>query len=249
MIGIVGGVGPLAGVNIVQKIIEETIAEKDQDHLPVLLFSLAHQIPDRTEFLVGKIEENPAKDIFSVIQRLSNAGATVAAIPCNTAHAPLIFNEIKKLIKEDNISIELISMIDYTLRFVQEYFPKKKIGILSTTGTWKEGIYRQAFLNEGLSIVEPDEVLQHRVHDAIYHKSYGIKAQSSPVHSKAKEELDFAVNELRSKGAELIILGCTELPLAFTEQSWKGIPLVDPNRILARALISSIDKTKLKPLL
>lgn len=246
MIGIVGGVGPLAGIDIVQKIIEETKANKDQDHLSVLLFSLPCQIPDRTEYLVGKIQESPATSITSIIKRLSAAGATYAAIPCNTAHAPLIFDQIQKNIEEEAIPILLISMIEYTVKYIQSKYPGKKVGILSTTGTWKEGIYRNALRSQGIEIVEPDEVLQTQVHAAIYDKAYGIKAQSSPVNPKAVAELEKVATVLASNGAEVLILGCTELPLAFTEQSWNNIPLIDPNRILARSLIGLMDPSKLR---
>src|SRR5690606_14053752 len=88
MIGIVGGVGPLAGLDIFKKIIEETIATKDQEHLPVILSSKPHRIADRTAFLLQNSNENPGYALLKIIEELDNSGAEVVAIPCNTAHAP-----------------------------------------------------------------------------------------------------------------------------------------------------------------
>jgi aspartate racemase len=86
MIGIVGGVGPLAGLDIFKKIIEETVATKDQEHVPVVLSSQPHRIADRTAFLLGKENQNPAIALKDILLELDKAGARVAAIPCNTSH-------------------------------------------------------------------------------------------------------------------------------------------------------------------
>src|SRR5690606_7547188 len=79
MIGIVGGVGPLAGLDIFKKIIEETIATKDQEHLPVILSSKPHRIADRTAFLLQNSNENPGYALLKIIEELDNSGAEVVA--------------------------------------------------------------------------------------------------------------------------------------------------------------------------
>ena len=89
-IGIVGGAGPYAGLDLAQKILEQTIAEKDQDYLPTLLISTPDKIEDRTRFLLGEITSNPAHSIFRNLCDLNTLGASVVGIPCNTAHAPAI---------------------------------------------------------------------------------------------------------------------------------------------------------------
>ena len=95
MIGIVGGMGPLAGLDVFKKITEETPVTSDQEHAPVLLFSVPAQIPDRTEFLLGREKTNPAIAISEIILTLEKAGARVVGIPCNTAHSPRIFDVIR----------------------------------------------------------------------------------------------------------------------------------------------------------
>lgn len=97
MIGIIGGVGPTAGADLLQKITEETIAKSDQDHLPIILFSLPNKILDRTEYLEGKVNENPGKAMGDIALQLERAGATIAAAPCNTAHADEIFARWKNV--------------------------------------------------------------------------------------------------------------------------------------------------------
>lgn len=248
MIGIVGGVGPLAGLDIFKKIIEETIATKDQEHLPVILSSQPHRIADRTAFLLQKSNENPGYALLKIIEKLDNSGAKVAAIPCNTAHAPAIFDVITKQLKDANSKIKLLHIVEETAKFIKANFPNQTVGVLSTTGTRDTGLYKNILSDFCIVNIAPDDELQPLVHDAIYNEQYGIKAFSSPVTSKATENLIQAISVLKKQGAQVIVLACTELPLALTEKSYFGIPTVDPNRILARALVDFIAPEKLKPL-
>ncbi len=247
MIGIVGGVGPLAGVDILKKIIEETNARKDQDHLPVLLSSQSHRIPDRTDYLLGKEPINPGLAISEIALELEKAGATVIGIPCNTAHSPRIFEVVQEELARNNSKIQLLHMVAETAKFIQEKFPGSTVGVLSTIGTRNTGLYKQVIEGYNLKCIEPNDVLQNKVHAAIYDEAYGIKAFSSPVTNRAHDQLVAAIHELKAQGAQVIILGCTELPLALREKSYYGLPVIDPNRILARALIQAVNPSKLNP--
>jgi hypothetical protein len=86
IIGIVGGVGPLAGLDLQAKIIAQTVAARDQDYLPVISVSWPGPIPDRTEYLLGRVADNPAHAIMAQLRLLASMGATVAAIPRPTRH-------------------------------------------------------------------------------------------------------------------------------------------------------------------
>ena len=248
MIGIVGGVGPLAGLDIFKKIIEETIATKDQEHLPVILSSKPHRIADRTAFLLQNSNENPGYALLKIIEELDNSGAEVVAIPCNTAHAPAIFDIITRQLQDSKSNIRLLHIVEETAKFIKSNHPDKMVGVLSTTGTRDTRLYSDILSNFGISNIAPDDELQPLVHEAIYNEQYGIKAFSSPVTSKATDNLIQAISALKKQGAQVIVLACTELPLALTEKSYFGIPTVDPNRILARALIEHIAPEKLKPI-
>lgn len=246
MIGIIGGVGPLAGLDIMAKIIEETKAATDQDHLPVLLSSQPHRITDRTDYLLGKATENPAYAIVELILALEKAGATVVAIPSNTVHAPRIFDVIKKGLADAQSQVRLLHLIEETAAYVAATYGQIPIAVLSSTVTKNTSIYRNALTQHGIAMLEPDEQLQEKVQDCIYDETYGIKATSYPVSNRARQELIQAIAELKKEGAKAVVLGCRALHLAIPEKENDGLPNIDPTRILARALIHAIDPSKLR---
>ncbi|MCS3556649.1 MULTISPECIES: aspartate/glutamate racemase family protein [unclassified Sphingobacterium] len=246
MIGIVGGVGPLGGLDLYKKIIEETIALSDQEHLPVMLYSFPNLIGDRSEYLKGHSTVNPAIALAAITRQMESAGVTIVGIPCNTAHADPIYGVYEQELAKTNQKIKILHLVNETISYMKTLYSKAKVGILSTTGTRNSGLYRDLLLKEGFEIVEPSEDWQERIHAAIYDKEYGIKAQSTPVTNKVRLELHSAMDELKKGGAEIIVLGCTELPLALPENDHNGMTLIDPNRILARALIYAFSPDKLK---
>jgi aspartate racemase len=83
------------------------------------------------------------------------------------------------------------------------------------------------------------------IQPAIYDRNYGIKARSHPVTARARKNLEAGIEQLKDKGAQAVILGCTEIPLAFPETSYQGIPLLDATQILARAMILAFAPEKL----
>jgi aspartate racemase len=249
MIGIIGGIGPYAGLDLVRNIFDQTLALTDQDHLPVALLSLPSAIPDRTEYLLGRATDNPAEAIARVALQLERIGARVAALPCNTAHADAIYQPVLRKLREAHSSLRLLHLIGETVRFLQTgYRSCRRIGVLSTTGTYRQGLYARALEEAGYRAVLPAPEMQEAiVHPAIYHPQFGIKARANPVTGRARQWLEEAMLALTRDGAEAIILGCTELPLAVPEPAWQGVPLVDPAVILARALIREIAPDRLKP--
>ncbi|MEO5790176.1 MAG: aspartate/glutamate racemase family protein [Gelidibacter sp.] len=250
MIGIVGGVGPYAGTDLLNKIFNNTQANTDQEHLDAILISMSSTIDDRTEYLIGNTEDNPAHAIVKVLLKLEKAGATIAGIPCNTAHSDQIFEVIQSELKKANSTIELLHMINETVAFIADHYPKvTKIGVLSTTGTYKSKLYASALQSKGYEVIVPSlEMQENSIHPAIYHKTYGIKTTSNPIHPQARENLMQGMAFLKEEGAEIAILGCTEIPLAITESNINGVITIDPTNILARALIYKSNPDKLKPL-
>ncbi|MGM0497436.1 MAG: aspartate/glutamate racemase family protein, partial [Bacteroidota bacterium] len=95
IIGVVGGIGPYAGLDLCEKIMKETLVKSDQDHLPIAMLSVPGKIEDRSRFLLGQSETNPAFAVSEVIQKLHDVGATHIGIPCNTMHAPEIFDTLE----------------------------------------------------------------------------------------------------------------------------------------------------------
>ena len=248
-IGVVGGVGPFAGIDLLGKIAAQTVADKDQDHLTVLNWSQPGQIVDRTEFLLGHVAQNPAVALAEQVQQLARMGAGVVGIPCNTAHAPRIFNQIRAELAAANCDVLLLHMIEEVGRFLQSNLPHvKQIGVLSTTGTYRAGVYAAVLEPLGFTaVLLPFSLQTEKIHPAIYDPIFGLKA-CGVLTRQAQENLLLGVNTLKMAGAEAIILGCTELPLAYNELATAGLPLIDPTVILARALIREANPAKLKPL-
>lgn len=248
MIGIVGGVGPYAGLDLVRKIFDQTEAKRDQDHLAIALLSLPQQIEDRTEFLLGKTEVNPAEAVFEIIRKLEQIGAGVVGIPCNTFHSADILDVLLEKLRKAKSNIKLPNMISKVVKFIRENHPKvRNIGVLCTTGTYKTMVYPQYLEGEGLNVILPTEAQQNNiVHKAIYDLERGIKAKSNPVTESVKRDLLEVVGCLQKEGAEAIILGCTELPLAIPDKKIGETIIIDATLILARALIREANPKKLK---
>lgn len=249
-LGIVGGMGPAAGVDLLQCIYRNTRANRDQDHLSVVLVSRSSEIQDRTEYLLhGGM--NPAFPIFQVVRELAAAGARVIGIPCNTAHAPPIFSVLRKLISDDGLDLVLVDMIASVRDFVVGIRGgQNRVGVMATTGTIKSAVYQSYFDGTGIDIVLPDEDQQQLLHEAIVNLSYGVKAASYPVTDTAKQVMFDTARYLADSGkVDRVILGCTEIPLAFAgSEGHFGTLLVNPTDILARAMVSTAAPDRLLPI-
>ena len=167
-------------------------------------------------------------------------------MPCNTAHADSIFDEILNHIPTE---ITFIHMIRKVAQYIKNEYPSfNKIGVLSTAGTSILNVYREGLAQFGLiELRVPNEIQKTKIDPAIYSKKYGIKAISNPVTEQAKNDLSSGIAHLINNGAEAVILGCTEIPLAVTEQNINGVPIIDSTKVLARALISASSPHSLLP--
>jgi len=249
IIGIVGGLGPHAGIDLAKKIFDQTLATIDQDHLPIIIFSFPADISDRTEFLTGKSHVNPAGGIVKVIKKLYESGATIIGIACNTAHVPPIYNVIKTEIEKAGLKIQLVHLIDEVAKFINKNHPAiKNVGIISTIGSYNTCLYDDVFKRNEINSIIPAQKFIQMIHEAIYDPSIGLKAQTNPITRAAKSKIKRTINHLKQKGANAIVLGCTELPLAITEAKIADFAIIDPTVILARALIREANPDRLKPL-
>ena len=248
VIGIIGGVGPFAGLDLFKKIFNLTHASIDQQHLDVMLHSFPGQIPDRTAFLTGMNDENPEKSLFDIVRTLEASSADIIGIPCNTSHAAKIWDPLSGKVAKYFPHITLVNMVEEVGATIKEHFKEKsKIGILATTGTVVTDVYGETLKLHGMIPVYPDdEVQQDFIQDAIYNREYGIKAFSDPATARARQQLIAGMDHLIGKGANAIILGCTEIPIAIMEGAYNNIPLYDSSLILARALVRLVDRNKLK---
>ena len=197
LLGVIGGMGPMATVYFYKMLTEHTRAEADGDHIDVIISGKA-SIPDRTAYILGKSGDDPAPVMLEEANKLASVGADVLVIPCNTAHyyLPRI---------EPYTDVPFINMVDETVRFCRSS-GCKRVGIMSTEGITVSGVYTSALSKSGIDPLELSPERRKSVMDIIY--KY-VKAGKMP----PREMFDEAASELDEKGADKIILACTELSI------------------------------------
>jgi aspartate racemase len=198
-------------------------------------------VPDRTNFLLQSdpTGENPATGMISCATMLARAGARYLVVACNTAHAPAIFNPFCTAVYQSFPRLCIVNMLETCATYTKKVSGTMHIGLLATKGTHASRVYHHYFTkDEGFTLIEPSETEQEAVHQAIFHPKWGIKA-SMPVTPWAREAIMSAIAMLAGRGAQAVILGCTELPLAVKADDC-SVPLLDPGLITARALIALV---------
>ena len=197
VIGILGGMGPLATADLFQKITLHTAASCDQDHPRVCIDSNTN-ISDRTAALLHG-GADPVPEMVKSAQRLESIGADLLIMPCNTAHN--FYDAVAS-----SVSIPVLHMIAIT-RDALKSRGVKCAGLLATDGTVQTGIYQRTFEGSGVELLTPDNAEdQAAVMDIIYN---GVKAGDLTHDATAFRS---ACEHLLARGAEVLILGCTELP-------------------------------------
>lgn len=234
-IGILGGMGPEATARFFELIIKNTAVKRDQDHLKIIVYNYP-QIPDRTQaILYGG--EDPVPYLLEGLKILEKMGAEVCAIPCLTAH--YFFPRLEKKTK-----LGLIHLIEETANYLKKAYPRlKTIGLLATRGTFATGIFHRPLSQKGFEIISPQEKELDLVMEAIYGPD-GIKAGFTE--GRSKNLLLKVAHRFVKRGAQAIIAGCTEVPLALKEKDL-NVPLVDPMTLGARALIKKAGGRLKKP--
>lgn len=218
VIGILGGMGPEATVDLFKKIIKATPAEKDQEHLRIIIVNNP-QVPERTDAILHG-GASPVPKLKEDLRILKQAGADFAVMPCNTAH---YFIKDLRAIE----ILPIVDMIEETINFIGEKYPSiQRVGLLATNGTIQSQIYHRHAESKGLEIITPGTANQNNMRSAIF--DYIKKGELKP----ARPLLLKITSTLVEMGAELVIAGCTEIPLVLFEGDLE-VPLVDPTRVLA----------------
>jgi aspartate racemase len=223
IIGILGGMGPQATLDLYREIISLTPAEKDQDHIRVMIYSNP-KIPDRTSAILAG-GESPLPELIESARILEQAGAGILTIPCNAAH--YFIPEIQK-----QVTIPILHMIEETCKAVCALMPGvRAVGLLAATLTVRSGLYRTVFEKAGIRVLEPNEADQQRVHAGIFQ----VKAKA---HGPGTHDTFESIGAgLIKAGAGVVILGCTEVPLAFDPER-AGYPSLNATRVLAQAAVN-----------
>ncbi len=223
IIGILGGMGPEATADLYLRIIKATPVKRDQDHPRVIVYSNS-KVPDRTAAILGT-GPSPMPELIRAGKRLEEAGADFIIIPCNTAH--YFIDQLQK-----ELRVPILHMIRLSAGKAKADYPKvKKAGLLATDGTVKSGLYKQAYGDVGIEILEPNPEKQADIMKAIYQC---VKAGNL---IDGGLLLRGVANDLIAVGAEMIICGCTEVSLVLKEGDL-SVPILDPLQVLAEAAVA-----------
>lgn len=221
IIGILGGMGPEATLELFRLILKLTPAKTDQEHFRILIDNNP-KVPDRTAGIRGD-GEGVRSALLDSGRILQNAGAGFLAIPCNTAHYWL--EDLRR-----SLSIPVIDMVGEAALTVNGHEPIiKTVGLLATTGTVEVGLYQKALNMNDIGVLLPDDEEQTRIMEAIYK----VKAADY----SGKENVVKIGNRLINQGAGGIVLGCTEIPLLVGQKDFE-CTVFNPLEILAKKAVA-----------
>jgi aspartate racemase len=219
LIGVLGGMGPLATVDFMQKVIEATPAVRDQDHVPMVVYAVP-QIPDRVSAVLGGTDE-PLPAILVGLRVLERAGAELIVMPCNTAHA--WYDRLAA-----STRVEILHIADAVRQ--RAGHRNEVMALMATQGTLHAGFFQQYLGSAERTVMVPAADIQARIAKSIADIKTGD-------HDAAKRHFVAAADALIAAGADRLLLACTELPLAA-----KGTPLahncLDATVCLAEASVS-----------
>lgn len=229
-LGVLGGMGPLATADFLRKLVKKTPAEVDQAHIPVLLYSDC-TTPDRTAHVLGE-GASPLPQLLAGVRFLNDHGASAICIPCNSAHC--WYDEMQAA-----SSAPVIHIVAASARQVRIKNPTARlVGVLSTLGTHRMGLYRKTLADNGYAVASPTE---DEFETLI---SPAIAMNKANQWAEAEHLYEAAAQRLWDRGAEVIVLGCTEIPFGM-ERQVRAHPskFVDSNDALVDAVLSFFDAT------
>lgn len=205
IIGILGGMGPAATLDAMEKIIKNTPATCDQEHIPVIAISFP-DIPDRTASILSG-GESPLNKMLAALKILEAAGAQCIIMPCNTAH--YWYDKLKSSTKT-----HFLNMIEITCnKIISEGV--NNIAILATTGTIKANLYQDKLKKENVNFFIPDEVQQEVIMNSIL-------AYKSGDGERAYQLLKSVISQFKMIGVERFIMGCSEIPVILRRDGDNG---------------------------
>ncbi|MTI56442.1 aspartate/glutamate racemase family protein [Geosporobacter ferrireducens] len=224
ILGILGGMGPEATSYFFHQLIKATPVKKDGDHIKTIIFNNP-QIPDRTEAILGR-GESPVEVMAKSARILEQVEVSTIFMPCFTAH--YFFDEVQA-----QIHTPMTNLLKIIHHYIEEHHKDvKTVGILCTDGTIKSKIFEKEL--EHYNIIYPQQDIQAScVVEAIYGEK-GIKAGYTE--GEPAERLTKAAQHLKAQGAQLVIMGCTEIPLAFKDESI-DVPVINSMKIAAQYFV------------
>ena len=221
MIGILGGMGPFATIDLFQKIVQLTPASTDQEHLPIIIINNP-QIPSRSEAILDN-GKSPLNDMIHSAKLLEKSGVDFIIIPCNTAHYWI--SDLQK-----HVNVPILNMIELTSSFItnNHSITNNEILLFATTATSKIELYQNTFKNFGLTLKLPSIQEQDVIQSAINEVKAGKIDNNPYIH-----QIEQIIRNYESIEVSSILGGCTEIPLLFPFIKTKMVK-IDPTLILAK---------------
>lgn len=210
----------MATAFFMQMVIEMTEAETDQQHIEMLIHNCP-SIPDRTNYILGKSREDPGEPMARIGKQLASQGADVIAIPCVTA------NYFCRQLSAE-IPVPIINTIGETSKYLKEH-QFGRVGLMATDGTVESGLFQKALARDGIQVVLPEGEGQQNVMHLIYQNVKATRPAEMDRFWQASEEL-------RRQGAQVILLGCTELSMIRRDEAI-GAGYLDVMQVLAKASV------------
>jgi aspartate racemase len=225
-LGILGGMGPAASAEFITRLIQQTPATRDQDHIPFVLWN-EPRIPDRSTSMRNG-DDNPLPYLIDGVQALKYTGCDLIVIPCNTAH--FWHHELVKL------HVPIIHIVDSVADALRDVnVVNTKIGIMGTQATVEFGLYQYMLTKLGWDCIVPTkEEMDTSVQPSIDLIKSGKVEQ-------ARLMLMTVVKSLIERGAKAVVLGCTEIPLAVKEVEENSIPIVNSIDSLVKSVIKEFE--------
>ena len=223
-LGILGGMGPAASAEFVNRLIAQTPASCDQEHIPFVLWNNP-QVPDRSTSLRNE-DDRPLPFLLQGIQVLKAVGCDLVVIPCNTAH--FWYDDMIKL------KVPIVHIVDSVADALRDAGVENgTIGVMGTQATVELGLYQQKLNESGWDCIVPTkEEMDTLVQPAIDMIKGGkiLESQLSIIK---------VIHSLIDRGAQAVVLGCTELPLAIKIASEKGVPIINSIDSLVKSAIKN----------
>jgi aspartate racemase len=227
VLGVLGGMGPLATVDFLKKLVQATGGASDQRHIPTVTWSVP-QIPDRSNYIING-SESPFPALRRGVLSLQSMGASVVVMPCNTAHF-----WYEQLTESTGMKILHIAdaVIDQLQKIPTSLEKEKTVGVIGTTGTIRSAIYQKKLKTASWNALVPDDADQRTV-------MTGIAMAKAGKIKIAQEIFQQQIDKLKAQGAQVIVLGCTELPAVLDAAP----NLIDSNLALANRCVRWFEAT------
>ncbi|MFT6044313.1 MAG: aspartate racemase [Arenicella sp.] len=226
IVGILGGMGPEATVDLMARVIAATPAADDSDHIHMIVDNNT-KVPSRITALIERSGSSPGPELADMAKKLVTHGADILVMPCNTAHH--YYNEIAGA-----VDVPVINLIELVAETVMSSQPlTKSVGILASTAVQLTGLYDQVFDRQAVEVRFPSDLTQGKIMELIK------RVKSSDVSARDIENLNSAVSELEQSGVNGIIVACTELSV-IADDLKTTLPMFDASQLLADEVVRQV---------